>query len=764
MKLTWKAFVVIFISISSLLLLVYFIINPQMMRQYEELEERMLYTDINRVESAIVRRLQDLSSFTRDWGVWDDSYTFLNGENEHYIQSNWTQNTFENNVIDFVYYLDREGDIFFHDYDREAEGVSLLNHLDIGKHFDNFITLSRAHYGVVLVNDRAMMVASHPIYDSYMSEEPNGILIGGRLLNDELLGIISQDVGLTIEWSAETDDTGVVRNVVRVDGDTIRGMYAFPYTNTGTLGQLSFEETRDFYLQAQTNQRWRLFAYGILTICFALLTLFWLDRLILSRMKRISGEIQHIESSRDVTKRVSAEGNDEITDVEEGINRMLIALSDKQQEIKMMAEQDRLTGYLNRHAFTVKVNDYLKNNRHEKVYLLFLDIDLFKRINDTFGHHAGDKVLRQITTRISECVGEGAIIGRWGGDELVLLISQCKDEELNAFIQKLLLAIAQPLKVNKMKFNVTSSIGVSVYPDDGQSAEELIQLADIAMYEAKRRGKNRYYYYDEVQNKEFYNHYVVLESDLQKALGNGELEVYYQPIINSDAGEVSSLEALLRWNHPDRGLILPNHFIPIAEENGMMQKIGEWVLEQGVKDVKEWHEAGYSDLSLSINVSKTQLMDRSLIEKVKEVINEGYPPHLLEMEITESDVTAYVEKVQDFANELKQLHVRVSLDDFGTGVSSMKYLKDIKVDRLKIDRHFLKSIPTDTFDKALLSGMFKLCENLKIEVVTEGIETTEQYEYLYNLYRPRMQGFLFSPPVKKEQISKMLENGILDKE
>ncbi len=473
-----------------------------MMKQYEALEERMAYKDVQRVESALMTRLHQLSAFTRDWAVWDDTYAFLEGENDEYIESNWIQETFDNVAVDFVYYIQEDGSLVFFDYDREAEGASALIDIDVTKYFNNFLSVDRAHNGIVNIGSHVVLAASSPIYDTNRTVNPNGVLIGGMMLNHELLNSISDDTGLAVSWSVEADVDHAPQRAVTRNDSTIQGLYVFPYTNTNTFGQLSFVEKRDIYLQAQASQNWAIVIYGSLTIVFVLLTLLLLDRFILSRMKKLNAHLEEIEDSRDVTKRIPIKGNDEITNVEEGINRMLIALADSQQEVKHMAETDSLTGFFNRKAFTDKVNDCLNKLLDRSYYLLFIDIDLFKRINDTLGHHAGDEVLLQLTERISNCLSDNDFAGRWGGDEFVLFINCEKQVEMNMMIENLLSSIEQPLTIEKKrKLQVTSSIGISRFPEDGDSAETLIQRADLAMYNAKQKGKNQHKYYHKIDNE-----------------------------------------------------------------------------------------------------------------------------------------------------------------------------------------------------------------------------------------------------------------------
>jgi len=380
--------------------------------------------------------------------------------------------------------------------------------------------------------------------------------------------------------------------------------------------------------------------------------------------------------------------------------------------------------------------------------MLFLDLDNFKRVNDTLGHAAGDQLLLEVVARLARSTRESDTISRQGGDEFLLLLNDIPDlETVERIASEILAAMSDPVEVSGHELNASCSIGVAIYPDDGDDFDVLLQKADTAMYNAKAAGRNTYRFFDEHINQQAHEH-LLLQSRLQQALFRAEFYLHYQPQLDIESGSVVGVEALLRWHNPELGEVGPARFIPVAEDCGLIVPIGAWVLEQACRQAQLWRQAGWPELSMSVNLSALQFRRAGLIETVAGALERsGLPPHLLELELTESILLQDVENNLEIVRQLKALGVQLSIDDFGTGYSSLSYLKRFAVDRLKIDRTFVRDISTDPDDAAIVRAVIQLARSLRLGVIAEGVETKEQLAFLREEGCEEVQGYLFSRPL-----------------
>jgi diguanylate cyclase (GGDEF)-like protein/PAS domain S-box-containing protein len=430
-----------------------------------------------------------------------------------------------------------------------------------------------------------------------------------------------------------------------------------------------------------------------------------------------------------------------------------------EEQIRNLAYQDALTGLPNRLLF----NDRLEvavvhaHRQRQKLAVLFMDLDRFKLINDSLGHGAGDRLLTQVSERLSEGLREGDTVARLGGDEFTLLLPGItRAVDVARVAEKILETIRQPMTIDGRELFVTASIGISVYPDDGEDAETLVKNADAAMYRAKEQGRDRYQLYTPRMNETALER-LALENDLRRALAARELRVYYQPVLDLGSDGVHSVEALLRWQHPERGLLGPSDFMPVAEVSGLILPIGSWVLRTACEQVRAWHRAGHSGLGLAVNLSGRQLEVPSFVSEVAAVLADtGFSPRLLDLEVTETHVMENLETVHQSLRELKDLGVRISIDDFGIGYSSLSQLKRLPVDTLKIDGSFVRDVSTDADAAAIVTAVIAMARTLKLAVVAEGVETLEQRRFLEARGCDRVQGFVFSEPVPAERCQEFL--------
>jgi diguanylate cyclase (GGDEF)-like protein/PAS domain S-box-containing protein len=432
-----------------------------------------------------------------------------------------------------------------------------------------------------------------------------------------------------------------------------------------------------------------------------------------------------------------------------------------EERILHLAQHDTLTGLPNRMLFLDRLEQALHqaHRANSQVALLFMDLDRFKNINDSLGHHVGDQLLIEVSKLLGDCVSEGDTIARLGGDEFVIILPQiAKAQDAAHVALRIIGALARTFEIASYQLSVTASLGVAVYPEDGDDAMTLMKNADTAMYHAKNSGRNNYQFFTARMNLDIQER-LLLENALRHALEKDQLFLYYQPQIELATGKVVGVEALVRWKHPELGMVAPQRFIPVAEDTGLIVPIGEWVLQTACRQLQQWQQSGYQ-LRMSVNLSAAQFQQSHLAETVARVLREnGIEPCHLELEITESMIMGSMEKAIAILHELREMGLRVAIDDFGTGYSSLSYLKRFAIDRLKIDQSFVRDISTDPDDAAIVSAIVVMAHQLKLGVVAEGVESWEQLQFLHALHCDEIQGFYYSRPLPADQLEAFLKRG-----
>jgi diguanylate cyclase (GGDEF)-like protein/PAS domain S-box-containing protein len=441
---------------------------------------------------------------------------------------------------------------------------------------------------------------------------------------------------------------------------------------------------------------------------------------------------------------------------------MLNDVTERKKDEEMLyflANHDQLTRLPNRNLF----NEHLQlavaqaGRNHEKLATLFIDLDRFKKVNDTLGHETGDLLLQQVATRFRSALRESDLVARLGGDEYTVLMRPVREvQEVAACAQKLINVLAQPFEVNAHELYVTCSVGISMYPDDGKDAATLLKNADIAMYRAKDQGKNNYQFFSSEVNAASFEH-LMLETSLRRALEREEFVLDFQPIVDLRTRRVTGMEALVRWRHPDLGLVPPVKFIPLAEETGLIVPIGQWVLEQACRQACALQRQGSPALHVAVNLSARQFRQKDLVRSVTEVLaRTGLDPRNLELEVTESSVMENAGDAIRTLHELKAMGIHLSIDDFGTGYSSLSYLKRFPIDALKVDQSFVRDIITDQDDAAIASAIIAMGHSLRLTLIAEGVETEEQLAFLRERDCHKAQGYLFGRPMPAEQLAALL--------
>lgn len=439
-------------------------------------------------------------------------------------------------------------------------------------------------------------------------------------------------------------------------------------------------------------------------------------------------------------------------------------LVETEEQLVYLANYDTLTGLPNRNLLTERMRQTLGHagRTQQGMTVLALDLDGFQMINDSLGHEVGDKVLCEVAQRLTKTVSEGATVARLSGDEFVVM-AETDDpvKQVSDMAQRLLDAISKPMTFNGQEIVITASIGISVFPSDGQEAAQLLKNAHTALSRAKAEGKNTYQFFTAEMNTVALNR-LILESQLRKVLERDELSLYYQPQVELPTGRIIGMEALLRWQHPELGFVSPALFVPVAEEMGLIIPIGEWVLRTACVQNKAWQEAGLPPVRVSVNVSSRQFQQPNLLQVIQNALAEtGLNPIYLELELTESMLMEENRDQKDsvFAilSELQAQGVHIAIDDFGTGYSSLSYLKRFPLDTLKVDRSFVQDISTNPDDAALTTAIIAMAHSLRLTVVAEGVETAAQLAFLQQRQCEIIQGYFFSPPIPVKEMTKLLQ-------
>ena len=489
----------------------------------------------------------------------------------------------------------------------------------------------------------------------------------------------------------------------------------------------------------------------------------------------VTGRLKRLQHGLDLVAngayemRLSVERRDEIgmltsafnamaDDLRTGRDRLFLEMEKERataQQVEYLAFHDRLTGLPNRSMFSSVLERGLKEAKRydRQLGLFFIDLDRFKDINDTLGHEAGDQLLQEVARRLGSSLRDSDCVARLGGDEFVVILPDATDRDsLGAVAQKILGAIARPIPIHGQQFRMTASVGISVFPTDGADEPTLMKHADIAMYQAKEDGKNGFAFYSAEMNRNSIER-LALESHLRHALEEQQFEVHYQPKIDCRTGNLTGLEALLRWKHPTLGNVSPATFIPVAEETGLIVPLGLWVLEAACCQHMAWRAQCVTPLSIAVNLSARQFSHPRLLEDVRDVLaRTGMEADYLEVEITESMLMRDVEQAITVLRAFKAMGIRVSVDDFGTGYSSLSTLKRFPVDCIKVDRSFIREVPSNDGDRAIANAIIAMGKTLGLSVVAEGVERIDQVDFLREHGCDELQGYYFSRPLAAADI------------
>jgi diguanylate cyclase (GGDEF)-like protein len=555
--------------------------------------------------------------------------------------------------------------------------------------------------------------------------------------------------------------------------DPILSISRFVILDNGSIGHVRIVADLSRQISIISEQ---ILALTIATIISLISTLLIANRfrnMIASPIEQVASTAKAIAQDQNFSRRVPQAGSDEVGQLVDAFNQMVEQIEDREKrlqgelqhrilaehEFEKLAHYDTLTGLPNRFMFHQALGLTMKRakNLGNKVALFFIDLDNFKVINDSLGHATGDMLLKILSQRMVKCVRGSDIVCRLGGDEFTIIIDHVKGlEYITDIANKLAVSFAETVKLKEFEFQSTASIGIALFPDDATAADDLLRNADTAMYFAKSHGRSNFQFFSSAMNERA-NRRLVIESHLRHAIEKNELFLVYQPQVDFTTGRIVSAEALLRWASPELGNVSPVEFIPVAEETGLIQKIGEFVMETACLQTRRWLDEEGISLRVAVNVSIRQFGARQFIDNIQALLTRtGLPVKLLELELTESCI---MDNVDDTLRKIRKLHelgIRLSIDDFGTGYSSMSYLKQLPISQLKIDQSFVRDIPENREDVAIVRAVLQLSHGLKLESLAEGVETVEQVRFLAQEGCMIAQGYYFSRPVPVDEFSALL--------
>ena len=528
-----------------------------------------------------------------------------------------------------------------------------------------------------------------------------------------------------------------------------------------------------------------------------------LQRIITDPLLRLSAIARQVSTEKNYSVRVIGEGKDELGNLITDFNTMLDEIQSRDNELRenrlqleervaqrtreleiandqlelskeqaesvasrmeYHAHHDALTGLPNRILLNDRITNELAHARRQQTNtaLLFLDLDRFKIINDSLGHAVGDQLLRVIARRLNNCVRDEDTVARLGGDEFMILLPRISGSaDAGRIAKKVIECLVDPISCNGHELHITTSIGISIYPYDGADVESLIKHADISMYRAKELGRNKAVYYTAEMNAGSRKR-LAMETNLRTALEKNQLKLFYQPKVDISRNLIVGVEALLRWEHPTMGFISPLDFIPVAEDTGLIVPIGEWVLHTAFKQLQQWHNAGFTDLTVAVNLSSVQLSRTGFEDVVAQALSDsGLDASMTELEITENVAMENIDSAIIILEKLKCMGVSVAMDDFGTGYSSLSYLRRLPIDTVKIDKSFVREIPDSAEDVTIAQAIIAMAKSLKLSLVVEGVENVRQLNFFRQQNVNIVQGYLFSQPVEASELLKMLESQTL---
>lgn len=814
MKLRNKVLIAISTAWLLFLSLTYIGSNYFLIRSFISLEDSHADQDLGRIDQALDQINYSLYTFTSDWSHWNDLYDFMQDKNPAFVSNNLNMTAFVNSHINLLSYWDKSGklkvgsgiDTSLKKITTFPKGIEkyiypnspLLNRKDVNHDIR----------GYAKVDNGILLIAASAITDGDKLMPILGATVTGRWFDQELVNKIADTTKLDVKlylpnhFSENPNLNQIYQNISKgkphftspIDEDLLQGYTIIKDINEEPIGMLGMKTPRTIYKTGQEAIRYYLISFMVLAVLFSGLILWLLRFLIIQRLEKLDHEVASIAAKKTVRQRVDASGSDELSSVSREINLMLDTIQTSQEQLEHRVEErtqelkqtniqlkqeiterraverelmvhkenlvrlahyDNLTNLPNRVLFNEILNKAIANAKKKNISLgiLFIDLDRFKTINDALGHSTGDAVLKEMAKRFSSLIRSNDILARLGGDEFIVLLNEINHSEIATNIaDSILKSASEPVRVGSHEFYISTSIGICMFPQDGESLEDLQKNADMAMYKAKRQGGRSYLFFSTEMNT-IANQHIEMETALRRAITNQEFVLYFQPQLNLKTGEINRVEALIRWAHPTHGMISPATFIPLAEESGLILEIGEWAIQEAARVCSIWKSQGFNQITVGVNISPKQFQHQDVAGLLSKALKENHlPPHALEVEITETAIMNNVEEAIVKLNRIKSLGIEISIDDFGTGYTSISYLKQFPVSILKIDRVFVKNLPDNQNDAGITTAVIGLAHSLGLRVIAEGVETLEQLNFLADHQCDMIQGYYLGRPVPYEDI------------
>jgi diguanylate cyclase (GGDEF)-like protein len=782
MKLRTRILVFSGITLSCLILGIYILSSRLLMKSYTELENRDAERNIQRASLGFAQLAADLHIKAVDWAEWDDSYQFMADHSKAFVKSNMVESSIVSMQLDIVMYVDKHGKLFCAQPVKRFKKIAapspeqILAVLDPQRLRTEKSDASGGFYGVIDLPAAPMLVTVRPVLTTKATGPARGWLVFGRYFDPGALKSLAERTCLDVSaWELDSDNmpadgTKALKSLkasgkplVRVlDNDSIASYAFMSDIGNRPLLLLRVKLPRSIYLQGVHSLQYLMSMILFASLYFSIVILLNLECFAFSRLTNLTKQVGRIGSAHSVN-RVDLPGRDELTLLADTINGMLVTLEqtsqsllERTQQVEHQAFHDGLTGLPNRALFMDRLESAKARAlcARSPIAVIFIDLDNFKMVNDSLGHDAGDQLLKEIAERLTQCVRCGDTVARLGGDEFTVLMENVDTvQDAIGVAERITDALASPIRLKDREVFASASLGIDFQEEPTETADEMLRNADAAMYEAKANGKAGYILFDPSVSTNVAEG-LEIEMGIRFALERDQFFLNYQPLISLESGHIVGVEALLRWQHPTRGTVLPEQFIPIAETTGAIVPIGYWVLEEACGQVKQWCEEcpDFGSFTMNVNLSGKQLQRPDVVDRVQEVlVKTGVNPANIKLEITESIMMTDMEVTVERLRRLKALGIKLAIDDFGTGYSSMAILDSFPLDTVKIDRTFIDRLSSTERDSShIVEAIIALAKALHLDVTGEGVETLHQADQLRRLGCDIVQGYYFARPLSPE--------------
>jgi diguanylate cyclase len=770
MKIRWKVVTLIATLFAALGVTGIVVARYVLMPSFAELEHTQAEVAMRRIQFALDRTLAQLQLSTASWGNWTDAWRFAQDHNRAFVADQVTAAGLKQLNINTLIFTDLSGRfIASATLDLQTEtplDLDFTSRQALAADFPWRANLlnGRAAHGLLQTNRGVLLTAAAPVLDGFGNGPPRGMVIMGRLISPREVADIGAQAQAEVSMLPPVDARSPKRVVETARLIQVYQPFADIYGHP--VLALRVDVPREITERGYAAVYYA-FAYLMLAaVMIVVLLVILLNRTILNPLARVTHHAVAIGEGGDLAARLDFEGEDEIALLAREFDRMVA-------HVVRLAYCDSLTGLPNREQAHRRLRSALAAaQQHGRLLaLMYIDLDNFKRINDTLGHSVGDEVLVKVTERLRTALRSGADrepdqlsiercsdLARLGGDEFMVVLPEIASSEDAATVaERLIAALHEPMPLSKHTIVITPSIGIAIAPTDATDAGSLLRHADLAMYFCKRRAPGSYVFFDASMNEGALQRYTI-ESKLRGALGRGELSLHYQPQIDMSTGNVTGMEALLRWTDPELGAVPPTEFIPIAEASGLIVPIGEWVLRTACRQAREWHDEGLAIQRIAVNVASQQFAMHNFVDQVATILNEtGLTSTVLELEITESMIMLEETRAAHVLEQLRTIGVSIAIDDFGTGYSNFQRLRCMPIDRLKLDRSFVRDLGNNNGDRAIAAAVLAMAQALEVEVVAEGVESYAQFRFLQQHQCAQWQGFLLSRALPATEARLLLE-------